>query len=145
MIRPDRPELVDHALVEAFNSKDLDTAVALHEADCVTWALPHEGGHRQTGHQAIREGFANGLFGIDGHMSLVVRHVTRNGAIALTRSSWEVDGKLPDGTPVRIANSGIEVVRLQEDGTWKFMIDHPWGANPHQFDRFAAPMMQGEL
>lgn len=143
--KPMTPEDVDFALVDAYNRGDLDAAVDLHEDNVVTWALPHEGGHVQRGRDQIRKGFANGLFLIKGKMQLRVRHMTQNDDLALLRSSWSVSGTLPDGSPVELAHAGIEVVRRQADGSWKFAIDHPWGCNPIAFDRFSTPPMSGEV
>lgn len=142
---PMTPEDVDFALVQAFHDGDLDAAIELHEPDCVTWALPHEGARLLEGRDAIRAGFENGLFRIKGKMSLIVRHITRAGDLALMRSSWRVVGKTEDGMDVEIGHSGIEVVRQQADGSWKFAIDHPWGCNPNVSDHFASPPIPGEI
>ncbi len=142
---PMTPEDVDFALVEAFHAGDLDAAIELHEPECITWALPHEGGHLLDGRDAIRAGFKNGLFQIKGKMSLIVRHITRTGDLALMRSSWKVVGRHENGMDVEIAHSGIEVVRQQADGSWKFAIDRPWGCNPNENDHFASPPVPGEI
>jgi ketosteroid isomerase-like protein len=39
-----------------------------------------------------------------------------------------MSGTDADGEPVEMSGQGQEVVRLQSDGTWKFVIDNPWGA-----------------
>ncbi len=145
MYLPMKPEDVDFALVDAFHAEDLDWAMELHEPDCVTHGLPHEGAKLQEGRAAIRAGFENGLFRIKGKMSLIVRHLTVAGDLALMRSSWKVVGKLDGTMPVEVAHSGIEVVRRQPDGSWKFAIDHPWGCNPNSNDYFASPPVAGEI
>ena len=47
--------------------------------------------------------------------------------IALVRSTWKLIGTAPDGQRVEMANRSIEVVRKQNDGTWKYVIDNPFG------------------
>ena len=33
----------------------------------------------------------------------------------------------PDGEPVRLEAKNADVLRRQADGTWRFVIDNPWG------------------
>ena len=40
---------------------------------------------------------------------------------------WSFDGTGPDGDPVRLSASNADVLRRQADGTWRFVIDNPWG------------------
>ena len=42
---------------------------------------------------------------------------------------WTFDGAGPDGEPVRLAAKNADVLRRQEDGTWRFVIDNPWGTD----------------
>lgn len=41
--------------------------------------------------------------------------------------SWSFDGTGPDGEPVRLTANNADVLRRQADGTWRFVIDNPWG------------------
>jgi len=68
--------------------------------------------------------------GLEPHMDITVRHVTRSGDIALLRSQWRITGTGRDGGPIELAHHGIEVVRRQPDGSWRMVIDHPYGADP---------------
>jgi ketosteroid isomerase-like protein len=40
---------------------------------------------------------------------------------------WSFDGTGPDGEPVRLEAQNADVLRRQEDGSWRFVIDNPWG------------------
>ncbi len=49
------------------------------------------------------------------------------GDIALLNSPWTQVGTDPEGNEVSFAGITAEVVRKQADGTWKYIIDDPWG------------------
>jgi ketosteroid isomerase-like protein len=49
------------------------------------------------------------------------------GDIALTASRWRLAGTGPDGNPVNMNGESAEVCRRQADGTWRLVIDEPWG------------------
>jgi ketosteroid isomerase-like protein len=46
---------------------------------------------------------------------------------SLVTGVWSFDGTGPDGDPVRLEASDADVLRRQTDGTWRFVIDNPWG------------------
>lgn len=35
----------------------------------------------------------------------------------------------PTGDPVRLEERNADVLRRQADGTWRFLIDNPWGVD----------------
>ena len=43
--------------------------------------------------------------------------------------AWTFNGTEPDGEPVRLAAKNADVLRRREDGTWRFVIDNPWGTD----------------
>ena len=119
-----RPEECDTLLCEALNRGDLEGAVALYEADA---AFVQEPGKVVRGHAAVR-GAMQGFLAIKPKFTISVNAV-ENGDIAMLRSKWSVSGTGPDGKPVAMSGNGSEVVRRQADGTWKFIIDNPAGAD----------------
>jgi uncharacterized protein (TIGR02246 family) len=44
------------------------------------------------------------------------------------RSALTLEGTQPNGTPITIGGQSADVLRRQEDGTWRVLIDDPWGA-----------------
>jgi ketosteroid isomerase-like protein len=42
---------------------------------------------------------------------------------------WTFAGTGPDGTPVKLAGHSADVLRRQIDGSWRFVIDNPWGTD----------------
>ena len=117
------PEQTTQLLAEAFKSGDLEAAVALYEADATFFTDP---GQSVTGTDAIREAF--GGF-IATKPTLKIENVVSaiSGDIALTQNKWTIKTTEPDGSPVEGAGQSAEVVRRQADGSWKFVIDNPWG------------------
>ena len=128
-MRAERPEDVDYLLAKAFNDRDLDSAVELYEPGASVRRLEDQGGDVATGDSGIREVMA-GYVGLDPRMDIIVHHVTEAGSLAVLRSQWRISGTDADGAPIELAHQGIEVVRRQLDGSWRFVIDHPYGADP---------------
>ncbi|WP_225732705.1 nuclear transport factor 2 family protein [Nocardia sp. JCM 34519] len=124
-----QPEQVDYELAHAFNDGDLERACSLYEAGAGVRRLAEDGGTVATGDQGIREAMAR-YVNLTPTMRIIVHHVTRAGDIALLRSQWIITGTDTAGAPIELSHNGIEVVRQQADGTWKFVIDHPYGADP---------------
>ena len=49
--------------------------------------------------------------------------------LAMLRGSWSAIAKGPDGKPTKISGKNVEVARRLPDGSWRFVIDHPRGAD----------------
>jgi ketosteroid isomerase-like protein len=49
--------------------------------------------------------------------------------IAILRGRWIATATDDNGNSIEISGNDVEVVRLQADGSWMFVIDHPTGAN----------------
>ncbi len=117
------PEQTTQLLAEAFKSGDLEAAVALYEPDATFFT---DVGQSVTGAAAIREAFAGF---IATKPTLIVENVVSaiSADIALTQNNWTIKTIELDGSPVEGAGHSAEVVRRQPDGSWKFIIDNPWG------------------
>jgi ketosteroid isomerase-like protein len=55
------------------------------------------------------------------------RHIYTVDDIALLIVDWSVTGTGRDGTPVHISGTATDVARLGLDGTWRYIIDNPFG------------------
>ena len=117
------PEQVTQLLADAFGSGDLEAALALYEPDATFFTGP---GESITGIAAIREGFA--AF-VPTKPTLIIEAVVSAvvGDIALTQNKWTMKTLEPDGSPVEGTGISAEVLHRQADGSWKFLIDNPWG------------------
>jgi len=79
-----------------------------------------------TGADRIRAGLA-GFFAIRPTLTPGRRHVVVAGDTALVVHDWQLRGALPDGTPVEQQGRAVDVLRRRPDGTWRLLIDDPWG------------------
>jgi ketosteroid isomerase-like protein len=117
------PEEIDRIFERELNAGNLDGVVALYEP---TAAFTVEPGKVVTGTAAVREAVA-GFLALKPSISLSPRVLANTGDIAMVSSKWKLKGTAPDGSAVDLAGESVEVLRRQADGTWKFIIDSPWG------------------
>ena len=121
-----KPEECDTLLVEAINRGDVEAALALYEPNA---SFVQDSGEVVTGLGAIRE-VMQSFVALKPKFTLTVKAVpSGDGGLALLRAKWSATGTGPDGKPLTISGNSTEVVRRQSDGTWKFIIDNPHGAD----------------
>jgi len=116
------PEQVIEQFCRLFNSGDLDGLVNdLYEDDAVFFPSPTDA--PVSGKAAVADSLKEYL-GYGGTVSVVASTAVTNGDIALTHTHWRLD------IPGAEAMEGLtaEIVRRQPDGTWKYVIDNPWGS-----------------
>lgn len=121
LIAPRTPQELHSALAVAFNSKDVSKILTLYENDA---ALVPQPGSVVAGRAQITEAL-KGFLAVPGRMQVDTIYAVQAGDLALTRSTWSIR----DGAEIKIQASGTEVMRRQADGTWRFAIDHPFGAD----------------
>jgi uncharacterized protein (TIGR02246 family) len=119
------PEQVLEAVVEGINSGDLEMLIALYEPAA---AFATEPGTLAPGLGGIREALG-GFVAMNGKLELEVKRVLEAGDLALVVGEWSFTGTGPDGEPVTLAASNADVLRRQADGSWRFVIDNPWGTD----------------
>ena len=117
------PEEIDRLFEREVNAGNLDAVVALYEP---TATFSVEPGKVVAGTAAIREGIA-GFLALKPKIALSPRVLANAGDIAMVSSKWTLKGTAADGTAVDLAGESVEIIRRQADGTWKFIIDSPWG------------------
>jgi uncharacterized protein (TIGR02246 family) len=120
-----KPEDAHRMFAEAFNAGDLESLMTLYAPDA---RLVPQPGQVVTGHAAIREAL-QGFLALQGQIRMETTYVVQAGDIALLRSQWQLTGKGADGQPLTIGAKSAEVIRQHSDGTWLFVIDHPYGAD----------------
>ena len=121
-----KPEDCDRLLMEAMEKGDIETTVALYEPDAVLFT---ESGELMKGRDAIRrhnEEFIS--LKTKTTIDQIKTTISGDGSIATTRmkcTSVYIDPK--SRNQVRLLTNTLEVVRRQRDGTWRFVIDDPFG------------------
>ena len=113
------------AIVTGINSGDLESLLPLYERDA---AFATEPGTLAHGEPGVREALT-GFISMNGTLDLEVTRVLEVDDLALVIGVWSFDGTGPDGEPVRLEAQNADVLRRQPDGSWRFVIDNPWGTD----------------
>jgi uncharacterized protein (TIGR02246 family) len=119
-----KPEELDRLFAQALNAGNLDALLALYEPNA---ALAPQPGQVVTGTQSIREALQAFIAMKPTLTMLETKTILQTSEIALTSAKWELSGTGPDGAPVTMTGQSAEVARRQGDGTWRLVIDSPWG------------------
>jgi ketosteroid isomerase-like protein len=119
------PERVLESIVAGINSGDLDSLMPLYESEAAFATQPGSLAHGPSGVSEALSGFIS----MNGTLALEVTRVLEVDDLALVVGLWSFEGTGPDGEPVRLAASNADVLRRQADGTWRFVIDNPWGTD----------------
>ncbi len=119
------PEQVLESIVSGINSGNLESLLPLYESEA---AFASEPGSLAHGAPGISEALT-GFISMNGKLDLDVTRVLEVDDLALVTGVWTFNGTGPDGEPVRLAAKNADVLRRQGDGTWRFVIDNPWGTD----------------
>lgn len=114
------PAGLHHAVESAFNAADVEGLAALYEDDARMVGLD---GAVAEGREAIRTVW-EGLVALGGRMTVVTRYAVVSGDIALLRNDFTFAAE-----GIAISSGTAEVARRQPDGTWLYLVDHPFGCN----------------
>jgi len=119
------PRQVLASIVAGINSGDLDSLMPLYESDAAFVPQPGSLAHGAAG---VSESL-NAFIAMNGELDLEVTRVLEVDDLALVIGVWSFNGTGPDGEPVRLASRNADVLRRQPDGSWRFVIDNPWGTD----------------
>jgi uncharacterized protein (TIGR02246 family) len=111
-------------LAERLGAGDVDGALALYEPEATFAPQP---GAQVTGLDAIRAALEQ-FAALRPAMRGEVEKVLEAGDVALVTNRWHLEGTGPDGAPLAMGGVSADVMRRQADGTWRILVDDPWGA-----------------
>jgi uncharacterized protein (TIGR02246 family) len=119
------PEQVLESIVDGINSGNLESLMPLYENEAAFATQPGSLAHGPAG---VREALT-GFISMKGKLDLEVTRVLEVDDLALVTGIWSFNGTRPDGEPVQLAANNADVLRRQTDGSWRFVIDNPWGTD----------------
>ena len=119
------PQQVLNSIVHGINTGNLDSLMTLYEPGAAFATQPGDLSHGLPG---VRQALA-GFVAMKGQLDLTVTRVLEVSDLALVTTAWSFIGTSPDGQPVTLAAKSADVLRRQADGSWRFVIDNPWGTD----------------
>jgi ketosteroid isomerase-like protein len=117
---PKRAEDAHSALAAAFNTGDVATILNMYDSSGI---IVPEPGKPVSGKAQFEEAI-KAILAIKGTMEIKTVYCMQTGNLAIGRSEWNIT----DGGEVKVSAKGIELMKQSEDGTWKIVIDHAFGA-----------------
>jgi uncharacterized protein (TIGR02246 family) len=117
------PEKFLESYVDYFNKGNISSILALYESDA-SFAL--QPGKVVKGKDSIRSSLQT-FIEIKGKLESEIKRVLKASDIALVITEWSFNGIGPDGKAVKLAGKATDVLRQQSDGSWRVLIDNPWG------------------
>ena len=119
------PEELLNRVTECMNNKDLNAFVSLYEPE---GSFIDESGENFNGTERIREKI-KGYMDMNGKLENTIRRIIPAGNVVLAYSDWTFKASGPDGSPVTLSGTAIDVLRKQSDDSWLIVIDNPWGTD----------------
>lgn len=119
------PEQVLEAVVEGINTGNYEMLMALYEPEGAFATQPDNLAHGLGGIREVLSGFV----AMKGKLDLQVSRVLEVSDLALVVGDWSFTGTGPQGEPVKLSAKNADVLRRQADGSWRFVIDNPWGTD----------------
>jgi ketosteroid isomerase-like protein len=120
---PTEPGGIPAALLERFNSGDVNAMMGLYDQGAV---FVTNSGRNVTDPDEIRREL-DAFLALGLPMKAHARHMIVWNDIALFLLDWELEGPGPDGRPVHLRGSATDIARRGADGRWRYIVDNPYG------------------
>lgn len=117
------PSETIEAFLEAFNSGDVEAILGYYGTDAV---FVTEDGQVLQGAESMRQAFA-GFMAMKPNLQIDKSRTISAGDVVVNVMKWTMKGTGPDGGAVVMEGNGFDVMRKEADGSWKMVIDNPWG------------------
>jgi ketosteroid isomerase-like protein len=119
------PAEVLNSVAESINTGNLDSLMTHYEADTCFASRP---GQLAKSPKSVRQSLRS-FIDLKDKLDLKVKRALQASDLALVTTEWSFSGTGLDGNPVSMAAKSADVLRHQADGTWRFVIDNPWGTD----------------
>lgn len=119
------PKELLSSYVEKFNLRNVSSLMNMYEPDACFVVQPTQ---IVTGIENIRQNLQS-FIDMNGNLETKVTGVIQTSNLALVNTEWSFKGTGPDGRPINVAGKAVDLLRQQQDGTWRILIDNPWGTN----------------
>ena len=120
-----KPEDAHRAWGRAIATYNVDELLELYEPNNVY--ITDTKGTTAKGMAELRKAL-NRMIKMDPEIDIETKYCIVAGDVALLSAKWRVKGKDENGNLVDETHHSTEVVRRQPDGSWLYIIDHPFGA-----------------
>jgi ketosteroid isomerase-like protein len=118
------PKELLKSYVEKFNAKNVSSLIDMYETDACFQVQP---GQVVKGLENIRQSL-QGFIDMNGNLQSNVKGVIQASNLALVNTEWLFSRTGPDRKPLNIGGKATDVLLQQSDGTWRIVIDNPWGS-----------------
>lgn len=122
---PTEPHHMNECFANAFNSGDVHRLNALFEPSA---KVVNYHGEILSGYEAINEEHLN-LLKLGGKMTSTNKYCVVIDDISLLRADWVIETLNEKSEKLIIKGSSSEIVRKQDNNSWLYIVDHPFGAN----------------
>jgi len=111
--------------VKEFNKGNVSFLMTLYENDACFASKP---GQVVKDLESIRQSLQS-FIDTRGKLEVKVKRVLQASDLALIITEWSINGTESDGKPINLTGRGNVVLHQQSDGTWRIVIENPWGTD----------------
>lgn len=110
-------------MTTAFEKNEIDAVMRSYEPGA---AVLFEPGQPVTNDQQLRQMFS-GMAAAKPAFTFADHEVVVSGDTAVHITPWQMTAHTPDGKEIKQSGLSVAVLRRQQDGSWKMVIDNPHG------------------